>query len=201
MLNSEKMKFLFFLTFSFCSLVFLKAQTLKVKVSTENQILPYVDIKLINSTTNDTVSNRSDFDGLAYFSIHKGVTYDIQCNFVGYKLKKITNVLVNDSDTTLITVDADKCILDTIIKECPTGKSKKHVIRIDRHLVVSYSFASKRKEWKYVKKLRKQGYRTHKDENEELLLYLGDKEGNNLLNSVSNCDKHLFCKKHKLIFK
>ncbi len=125
----------------------------------------------------------------------------MNCYFLGYELKRIENIHITSPDTTLLEVNMKKCTIIDTLKNCPIGNSKKHVIRTKPELMVSYSFASKRKEYKYAKKIQKQGYRTHIDNDEEVLLYVHDKNGAELLDNASGCTKYLFCKKHKLVFR
>ena len=172
-----------------------------MKVSTVEETLAFVKIKLINLNNGDTLFKRTDFEGFAIFrQVPQGFYQVVVLPDKVHQFQYLDSIEIINSDTVHLKISAQLCNLNYDLKDCSICKSDENVIRVAYGMHVNYQFDSERKRIKFVKKVRKQGFRTSEEsENEFLILILDDHKDSLLINS-SLCDKYLFCKKHQKVF-
>ncbi len=179
-------------------------------VSDYDDVIPLTRVGLIESDEADTIFETTDFNGYFKFDSIPNGFWNLHIDAIDHEEYSI-KLNNSDSDTTL-EIKLDLCSMDYPRLDCPQCHNADDVIRVSYHVRVNRTFKDDRSLNKYKKKIHKQGYdsfirSTRQNEvgqskdNEEILIQVFDEDSHKLLKNTDACDRYLFCKKHKSVFK
>ena len=156
--------------------------------------IPFAILVLTTVDAKEVKKTSSGMDGHFLFDSLIAKKYLVAASFVSYQ---DTIVALTDLGDTL-RIKMSTCIVP--YRPCPICFKKDKVITIEKDLVVHYSFPSKRKEEKYYKQVKRQGYIIHESNGKRVLTKIADKNSMDLIEACSPCCKLLFCERDNKIF-
>lgn len=172
------------------------------KVYYDNEPAPFVNIVLSNDISNYISSTTSSLDGSYVFdTIANGIYKIITQNPLPSHDTIISGIKV-DRDTTIININLRPCEKDFPIIECPICHEKDQVIRVGSDGILEFKepWSDQDSYPKIPRKTRKLGYKVYQFDDQELLYFVVDENGNMKYKDKNLCDRLLFCKRDKIVF-